>query len=107
RPAQRAVAPARPPPRVRGGRTPLGQRGRRGARVRAGDRMSGPPVRYADSSGVEIAYQVLGDGPLDLIWVSGAFTHLGVFWEYPGYRRFCEQLASFCAADPVRQARNG
>ena len=29
--------------------------------------MSGPPVRYADSSGVEIAYQVLGDGPLDLI----------------------------------------
>ena len=57
--------------------------------------MSGPPVQYADSSGVEIAYQVLGDGPLDLIWVSGAFTHLGVFWEYPGYRRFCEQLASF------------
>ena len=29
--------------------------------------MSGPPVRYADSSGVEIAYQVLGAGPLDLI----------------------------------------
>jgi pimeloyl-ACP methyl ester carboxylesterase len=57
--------------------------------------MSGPPVRYADSGGVEIAYQVLGDGPLDVVWVSGAFTHLGVFWEHPGYRRFCEQLASF------------
>jgi len=57
--------------------------------------MSGPPVRYADSGGVEIAYQVLGDGPLDLVWVAGAVTHLGVLWEHPGYRRFCEQLASF------------
>jgi pimeloyl-ACP methyl ester carboxylesterase len=57
--------------------------------------MSGPPVRYADSGGVEIAYQVLGDGPLDLVWVAGAVTHLGVLWEHPAYRRFCEQLASF------------
>jgi pimeloyl-ACP methyl ester carboxylesterase len=57
--------------------------------------MSGPPVRYADSSGVEIAYQVLGDGPLDLVWVAGTLTHLGVLWEHPGYRHFCEQLASF------------
>jgi hypothetical protein len=54
--------------------------------------MSAPPVQYADSSGVEIAYQVLGDGPLDLIWVARAFTHLGVLWEDPGYRRLCEQL---------------
>jgi pimeloyl-ACP methyl ester carboxylesterase len=57
--------------------------------------MSGPPVRYADTSGVEIAYQVLGEGPLDVVWVAGAITHLGVLWEHPGYRRFCEQLASF------------
>ena len=57
--------------------------------------MSEPPVQYADSSGVEIAYQVLRDGPPDLIWVAGAFTHLGVLWEHPGYRRFCEELASF------------
>ena len=57
--------------------------------------MSVPPVQYADSGGVEIAYQVLGDGPLDLVWVAGAVTHLGVLWEHPGYRRFCEQLASF------------
>jgi pimeloyl-ACP methyl ester carboxylesterase len=57
--------------------------------------MSGPPVRYADSSGVEIAYQVLGDGPLDLVFVAGAITHLDVLWEHPGYRRFCEELASF------------
>jgi class 3 adenylate cyclase len=57
--------------------------------------MNAPPVQYADSGGVEIAYQVLGEGPPDLIWAAGAITHLGVMWEHPGYRRFCQQLASF------------
>ena len=57
--------------------------------------MSAPQVRYASGSGVEIAYQVLGEGPLDLVWVAGAATHLHVLWEHPGYRHFCEQLASF------------
>jgi class 3 adenylate cyclase len=57
--------------------------------------VNGPPIRYADSGGVEIAYQVLGEGPPDLIWAAGSITHLGVMWEHPGYRRFCEQLASF------------
>ena len=57
--------------------------------------MSMPPVRYASSDGVEIAYQVIGEGPPDVVSVAGALTHLGVLWEHPGYRRFCEQLASF------------
>ena len=57
--------------------------------------MSSPQVRYASGSGVEIAYQVLGDGPLDIVWVAGAVTHLDVLWEHPGYRHFCEQLAAF------------
>jgi class 3 adenylate cyclase len=57
--------------------------------------VSPPQVRYASGSGVEIAYQVLGDGPLDVVWVAGAVTHLDVLWEHPGYRHFCEQLASF------------
>src|SRR5947207_8815015 len=57
--------------------------------------MSMPAVRYASSDGVEIAYQVIGEGPPDVVSVAGAYTHLGVFWEHPGYRRFCEQLASF------------
>jgi class 3 adenylate cyclase len=56
---------------------------------------SPPPVRYAQSGEIDIAYQVLGEGPPDLIWAAGAMTHLGVMWEHPGYRRFCEQLASF------------
>ena len=54
-----------------------------------------PEVRYASSGEVEIAYQVLGDGPVDLVWIAGSVTHLGVLWEHPGYRHFCEQLASF------------
>jgi hypothetical protein len=52
-------------------------------------------VRYASGSGFEIAYQVLGNGPHDVVWVAGAVTHLDVMWDHPGYRRFCEQLASF------------
>jgi pimeloyl-ACP methyl ester carboxylesterase/class 3 adenylate cyclase len=54
-----------------------------------------PEVRYAASGEVEIAYQVLGDGPVDLVWIAGSVTHLGVLWEHAGYRHFCEQLASF------------
>jgi pimeloyl-ACP methyl ester carboxylesterase/class 3 adenylate cyclase len=54
-----------------------------------------PEIRYASSGEVEIAYQVLGDGPVDLVWIAGSVTHLGVLWEHPGYRHFCEQLASF------------
>ena len=52
-------------------------------------------TRYAKSGTVHVAYQVLGDGPVDLVYVQGAFTHLDVMWEWPGFRRFCEQLASF------------
>jgi len=52
-------------------------------------------TRYAKSGTVHVAYQVLGDGPDDLVYVQGAFTHLDVMWERPAFRRFCEQLASF------------
>jgi hypothetical protein len=38
--------------------------------------MNGPAVQYANGSGVEIAYQVLGEGPVDIVWVGGAMTHL-------------------------------
>jgi hypothetical protein len=44
---------------------------------------------------VEIAFQTIGDGPIDLVWVAGFVTHLDVLWEDPSYRRFCEQLGSF------------
>jgi pimeloyl-ACP methyl ester carboxylesterase len=50
---------------------------------------------YAKNGDIDIAYQVHGDGPLDLVLCDGASTHLDVLWEEPSYRRFCEQLASF------------
>jgi len=52
-------------------------------------------TRYARDGDVHIAYQTVGDGPIDLVHAAGAFTHLDVLWEFPLYRRFCEQLASF------------
>jgi pimeloyl-ACP methyl ester carboxylesterase len=54
-----------------------------------------PPIRYAQSGDVDIAYQVLGEGPPDLVFVMGFLTHLRAYWEDPSYRRFCERLASF------------
>ena len=53
------------------------------------------PVRYARSGEVSIAYKVLGEGPVDLIYVNGSMTHLEVLWELPAYRRYCERLAEF------------
>jgi class 3 adenylate cyclase len=55
-----------------------------------------PQVKYARSGDVRIAYQVIGSGPIDLVFVPGFAWHLEVLWEEPGVRRFFERLASFC-----------
>ena len=52
-------------------------------------------IRYADSNGVSIAYRELGDGPLELVFVTGFVGHLELGFEYPATRRFFERLASF------------
>jgi class 3 adenylate cyclase/pimeloyl-ACP methyl ester carboxylesterase len=54
-----------------------------------------PEVKFARSGEVNIAYQVVGDGPIDLVYVQGAYTHLEAEWELPAFRRFCERLAEF------------
>jgi pimeloyl-ACP methyl ester carboxylesterase len=54
-----------------------------------------PRVRFARSGGVDIAYQVVGDGPIDLVFVEGFMSHRQVMWELPAYARFCERLAEF------------
>jgi len=55
-----------------------------------------PEVRYAKTaSGVHIAYQVVGDGPIDLVFVPGYAANLQWQWELPSYARFLERLASF------------
>jgi class 3 adenylate cyclase/pimeloyl-ACP methyl ester carboxylesterase len=57
--------------------------------------MSPPPTRYARSGDVSIAYQVVGDGPLDLVLVLGFATHVELQWESPPFAQFCERLSSF------------
>ncbi len=52
-------------------------------------------THYARNGDIHLAYQVHGNGPLDLVLCGGAVTHLDVLQEEPGYRRFCNQLASF------------
>ena len=53
-----------------------------------------PATHYANNGGVHIAYQVLGDGPIDLVFVMGWVTHMDYFWLEPGFARFLRRLAS-------------
>jgi class 3 adenylate cyclase len=53
------------------------------------------PIRYARSGDVNIAYQVTGDGPFDLVLVPGFFSHLEIDWEYPASAHLFERLGSF------------
>lgn len=57
--------------------------------------MPAPRTKYAKSGDVNIAYQVVGTGPIDLVWVPGWISHLDTFWQIPSYARFLERLASF------------
>jgi pimeloyl-ACP methyl ester carboxylesterase/DNA-binding winged helix-turn-helix (wHTH) protein len=53
------------------------------------------PVHYARSGDVNIAYQVLGSGPIDLVFVMGWVSHLEYYWTEPSFARFLRRLASF------------
>ena len=52
-------------------------------------------TRYARSGDLSIAYQVVGDGPFDLVYVPGWVSNIELMWEEPGLARFLERLASF------------
>lgn len=54
-----------------------------------------PETLYAKGPDGLIAYQVLGDGPFDLVYLSGAISHIDIRWESPRSSRFLERLASF------------
>lgn len=54
-----------------------------------------PETRYAKSGDVHIAYQVFGEGPLDLVLVPGSTSHLDLAWEEPAFERYFRRLASF------------
>lgn len=55
-----------------------------------------PATRYVKSDDVHIAYQVLGEGPLDLLLVPGFVSHIEAAWQSPETAAFIRRLASFC-----------
>ena len=54
-----------------------------------------PDVHFAQSGDVSVAYAVNGDGPIDIVYVQGAISHLEVWWEMPMFREWCERIGEF------------
>jgi pimeloyl-ACP methyl ester carboxylesterase len=55
-----------------------------------------PVTRYARTEDdVHIAYQVLGNGPIDVVFVHAFVSHVELFWELPSYARFIRELSSW------------
>src|SRR5262249_168036 len=53
-----------------------------------------PQIRYARCGKLSIAYQIIGDGPMDLVMVPGWISNIEVFWEDAHVARFFERLAT-------------
>lgn len=71
---------------------------------------------YASCGDLSLAYQVFGDGPVDLVFVGPMVSHIELFWTMPEFKSFFDQLATFCRvaifdkagvglSDPVPQVR--
>ncbi|MEM7318533.1 MAG: adenylate/guanylate cyclase domain-containing protein [Pseudomonadota bacterium] len=58
--------------------------------------MHKPQTRFTKAGDVAIAYQVLGEGPVDLVYASGWLNNIEVMWDHPGYAEFLNGLASKC-----------
>ncbi len=57
--------------------------------------MAMPETRYAKSGDVHVAYQVFGNGPINLVFVPGFVSHIENYWEQPDLARWLLRLASF------------
>jgi class 3 adenylate cyclase len=55
-----------------------------------------PDTRYAKSANVRVAYQVTGEGPVDLVIAPGTASHLDLDWEWPEKANTLERLGTFC-----------
>jgi class 3 adenylate cyclase len=54
-----------------------------------------PPIRFARSGDVQIAFQVTGEGPVDIVLAPGTVSHLDLWWDFPPFRREIEAWSSF------------
>ena len=64
-----------------------------------------PPTQYARSGDLSIAYQVLGDGPIDVVLIPGFVSHVEMIWEVPAAVHVMERVSSF--ARLIRFDRRG
>ena len=54
-----------------------------------------PDVHFAQSGDVSVAYSMNGEGPVDIVYVQGAISHLEVWWDQPLFRAWCERIGEF------------
>jgi pimeloyl-ACP methyl ester carboxylesterase len=75
-----------------------------------------PETSYAPCGDLSLAYQVFGDGPVELVFAGSFVSHVELFWTVPEFKAFMEQLSTFCRvvlfdkagvglSDPVPQVR--
>ena len=57
--------------------------------------MAKPQTQYANAGDIAIAYQVVGDGPIDLVYAQGWLTNIEYAWESPHYADFLTKLGRF------------
>ena len=55
-----------------------------------------PETKYAKSGQISIAYQVSGNGPIDMVYAPGTVSHLDLAWEWPPTARMFERLSALC-----------
>jgi pimeloyl-ACP methyl ester carboxylesterase len=54
-----------------------------------------PATRYAVTDGGHVAYQVFGEGPPTILFITSWFSNLDVMWDAPGLPAYLDRLASF------------
>ena len=55
-----------------------------------------PETAYASCGDLSLAYQVFGDGPIELVFVGPMVSHVELLWTLPEFKSFFDQLATFC-----------
>ena len=71
---------------------------------------------YAPCGDLSLAYQLFGDGPVELVFIGPMVSHIELFWTMPEFKAFFDTLGTFCRvaifdkagvglSDPVPQVR--
>lgn len=55
-----------------------------------------PETSYAPCGDLSLAYQVFGDGPIELVWVGSFASHVERYWSSPEFSAFMDELGTFC-----------